>query len=161
MSRKRKQDKPATETATEQPPADVAAAVAEPPVAQPPVAESKAESRTFAEKVGQKKWIPIPDPYPIVSDPEVGIKLFESVMDEQMAFKFGDGSPKDKPSQRVLDKMHQAGYQWKSADRIWAFPLMPHSAMTTRIAAEKLYQELRHIIRQEKGIESASPDIAF
>jgi hypothetical protein len=158
MSRKRKSDKPSSETAAEQQSTDVAAVVAEAPVDPSSVAEPKAEGRSFAEKVGQRQWIPIPDPYPIVSDPDVDIKLFESVRDEQMAFKFGDGSPKDKPSQRVLDKMHQAGYQWNSAERIWAFPLMPHSAMTTRINAERLYQELRQIIRQEKGIEAATPD---
>jgi hypothetical protein len=158
MSRKRKSDKPSSETAAEQQLADVADVVAEAPVDPSSVAEPKAEGRSFAEKVGQKQWIPIPDPYSIVSDPETGVKLFESVRDEQMAFKFGDGSPKDKPIQKVIDKLKAAGYQWDSGDRIWAFPLMPHSAMTTRINAERLYQELRQIIRQEKGIEAASPD---
>lgn len=161
MPRKRKSDKPPTETITEQPPADVGAAVAEPPAAPPPVEQPKPESRSFAERVGQKQWKPVPDPFVIASDPEAGIKLYESEQDEQMAFKFGDGSTKDKPPQRVLDRMHQAGYQWNKFDRIWTFPVMPHSAKTTRIAAERLYQELWQILRQEKGIASASPEIAF
>ena len=37
--------------------------------------------------------------------------------------------------------------------QIWAHPVRADSAMSTRIDAEKLYQEVRQMIRQEKGIE--------
>jgi hypothetical protein len=140
MSRKRTPDKESTET-----PATVA---------EPPAAEAKPEGQTFAERVGQKKWVATPDPFGIATDNVTGIRLFESKQDRQMAIKFGEGRPEDKPSQAVIDKLKEAGYRWNPADRIWAHPVWPDSAMTTRIEAEKLYQELRQMIRREKGIEA-------
>ena len=71
-----------------------------------------------------------------------------------MAIKFGEGRPEDKPSQAVIDKLKEAGYRWNPADRIWAHPVRADSAMSTRIEAERLYQEVRQMIRQEKGIET-------
>ena len=70
-----------------------------------------------------------------------------------MAIKFGEGRPEDKPSQAVIDKLKEAGFRWNPTDRIWAHPVWPTSAMSTRIEAEKLYQEVRQMIRKEKGIE--------
>ena len=70
------------------------------------------------------------------------------------AIKFGEGRPEDKPSQAVIDTMKEAGYRWNPADRIWAYPVRGDSAMSTRIEAERLYQEVRQMIRQEKGIET-------
>jgi hypothetical protein len=71
-----------------------------------------------------------------------------------MAIKFGEGRPEDKPSQAVIDKLKEAGYRWNPADKIWAHPVWPASAMSTRINAERLYQEIRQMIRQEKGMET-------
>jgi hypothetical protein len=158
MSRKRKSDQPSTETVAEQPSADGGTAVAELPAAEPPVAEPKAEGQSFAEKVGQKKWTPAPDPFGIAKDNLAGVRLFASEHDRQMAIKFGDGSPKDKPSQKVIDKMHDAGWEWKSAHRIWALPFTPESASRTHVVAERFYQELCQMIRQEKGIDAATPE---
>ena len=39
-------------------------------------------------------------------------------------------------------------------DKIWAHPVHADSAMSTRIDAEKLYQEVRKMVRQDKGIEA-------
>jgi len=129
-------------------------------VAEPPVDEPKPEGQSFADKVGKRKWVPDPDPFPIASDNVAGVRLFQSIRDQQMAIMFGDGRPEDKPSQAVIDRVMEAGFKWKSADRIWAHPFTPESARRTHIEAEKLYQELRKMIRQEKGIE-ATPDIPF
>ena len=49
-----------------------------------------------------------------------------------MAIKFGEGRPEDKPSQAVIDTMKEAGYRWNPSDRIWAHPVRPESAMSTR-----------------------------
>ena len=73
-----------------------------------------------------------------------------------MAIKFGEGRPEDKPSQAVIDRMKEAGYRWNPSDRIWAHPVRADSAMSTRIEAERLYQEVRQMIRQEKGIETGT-----
>jgi hypothetical protein len=147
MSRKRTPDQESTETTT-----TVAT--------ETPAAEAAGNGQSFADKVGQKNWVPTPDPFGIAIDSVAGVRLFESKQDRQMAIKFGEGRLEDKPSQAVIDKMKEAGFRWNPADRIWAHPVRAESAMGTRIDAEKLYQEVRQMIRQEKGIE-ASPEIPF
>jgi hypothetical protein len=148
-SRKRTPDKEATETTT---------AVAEPPAA--PAAEAKPEGQSFADRVGQRKWVAPTDPFGIAKDNLAGVRLFESKQDRQMAIKFGEGRPEDKPSQAVIDKLKDAGFRWNQADRIWAYPVSSESAMRTRIEAERLYQEICKMVRQEKGIE-AGQEIPF
>ena len=121
-------------------------------VAEPAAAETNAQGQSFADRVGQKKRAP--DPFGIAADSVAGVRLFESKRDRQMAIKFGDGRPEDKPSQAVIDTMKEAGYRWNPVDRLWAHPIHADSAMATRIEAERLYQEVRQMIRQEKGIET-------
>jgi len=122
--------------------------------------EPAPEGKSFAERVGQKQRPSIPDPFPIATDPVAGVKLFESKQDKQMAIKFGDGGLEAKPSDAVLDVLREAGYRWKNRDRIWAYPVQGDSSLRTRIEAERLYQEIRTMIRQEKGIEAA-PEVPF
>ena len=123
-------------------------------VAEPPAAETTSDGPSFAERVGQRKWTPTPDPFGIATDYLAGVSLFESKRDRRMAIKFGDGRPEDKPSQAVIDKMKEAGYRWNPSQRIWAHPVRSESAMGTRIEAERLYQDVCKMIRQEKGIEA-------
>ena len=144
MSRKRTPDQKSTENTTE--------------VTEPPAAEAKAEDQSFADRVGQKKWVTAPDPFGIAKDNLAGVRLFESKQDRQMAIKFGEGRPEDKPSQAVIDTMKEAGYRWNPSDRIWTYPVRSDSAMSTRIEAEQLYQEVCKMIRQEKGID-AGPEM--
>jgi hypothetical protein len=54
--------------------------------------------------VGQKKWASPPDPFKIAQDNVAGVRLYESRQDRQMAIKF-----ENKPSQPVIDKMHEEG----------------------------------------------------
>jgi hypothetical protein len=154
MSRKR------TST-TQEPPTDNSTAAAEPPVAvrtADPAANDAQPS--FADQVGQKKGITVPDPFGIAGDYLAGVRLFESRQDHQMAIKFGEGRPEDKPSQEVIGKLKEAGFRWNPTDRIWAHPVWPASAMSTRIRAEKLFQEVCQMIRKEKGIDPGQ-DIPF
>src|SRR5258707_13992709 len=125
MSRKRTPDHTSTETTTG--------------IAEPPAAEANADGQGFADRVGQRKWVPAPDPFGIATDTVAGVRLFESRQDRQMAIKFGEGRPEDKPSQAVIDKMKEAGYRWNPSDRIWAHPVRCDSARTTRIDAKRLY----------------------
>src|SRR6202158_2739749 len=145
MSRKRTTDQESPETPTA--------------VAEPPTAEANADGQSFGDKVGQKKWGPAADPFGIAKDNLAGVRLFESRQDRQVAIKFGEGRPEDKPSQAVIDTMKEAGYRWNPADRIWAHPVWSESAMSTRIEAERLYQEVCKMIRLEKGIE-AGPEMS-
>lgn len=112
--------------------------------------------RSFAERVGQRtERVSAPDPFEIATDRVAGVRLFESKRDRQMAIKFDE-----KPSQPVIDTIKNARYQWKPADMIWARPVPYDSPMSTRIEAERLYQDVCKMIRQEKGIE-AGQEIAF
>ena len=146
MSRKRTPDEPSTETTTA--------------TAEPPVTEPNEPGKSFAERVGQRQRPSAPDPFAIASDLLAGVRLFESKQDRQMAIKFGEGRPEDKPSQAVIDRLKEAGYRWNPAHRIWAHPVGGDSALRTRIDAERLYQEVRAMLRQEKGIEPGQ-DVPF
>jgi hypothetical protein len=123
-------------------------------VADPSAPDAGAEPRSFAERVGRRKPVSGPDPFETAVDVAAGVRLFESKRDRQVAIKFGEGRPEDKPSQAVIDKMKEAGFRWNRTDKIWAHPLTPDSAMSVRIEAERLYQEIRGMVRQDKGIET-------
>ena len=146
---------PRKRTPGQEPAAEAASAVAE-----PPAAETNAQGQSFVDRVGQRKAVMPPDPFGIASDTVAGVQLFESKRHRQMALRFGEGRPEDKPSQAVIDKVKEAGYRWNPTDRIWARPVEADSAIRTRIDAERLYQEIRQMIRQEKGIE-AGQEIPF
>jgi len=148
MSRKHTPDQETTETTPTVP-------------SEPPVSDTNGNGQSFADRVGQKQWPALPDPFGIATDSVAGVRLFESRQDRQMAIKFGEGRPEDKPSQAVIDKMKEAGFRWKPADRIWAHPVRFDSAASTRIEAEKLFQEVRQMIRKEKGIESQGQEMPF
>ena len=145
-SRERTPDEPSTKTTTA--------------VAEPTATGSEADRPSFAERVGKRSPVTGPDPFGIASDYLAGVRLFESKRDRQVAIKFGEGRPEDKPGQAVIDRLKEAGYHWNPSDRIWAHPVGGDSARSTRIEAERLYQEVRQMIRQEKGIESG-PEVPF
>jgi hypothetical protein len=159
MARKRKSTTPielpgnttsnTTSTAVAEPPASIQTDATVPPAGlseQPPSIDENRPS--FAEHVGPKKGTVTPDPYGIAGDYLAGVRLFESRRDHQMALKFNE-----KPSQAVINKLKEAGYRWNPTDRIWAQPVWPATAVSTRIKAERLFQEVSQMIRDEKGIE--------
>src|SRR6516165_445739 len=121
MSRKR--------TTDQEQPAETSTAVAEPPAAANDNAPAANDNQpSFAERVGQKKRIVTADPFGIAHDNIAGVRLFESRQDRQMALKFGEGRPEDKPSQAVIDKLKEEGWRWNPADKIWAHPVWPATA---------------------------------
>jgi hypothetical protein len=154
MSRKRTPDQKPTDTNTTEATAqDTGTATAEPtPAANDNVAAANDNRPSFAERVGQRMRVSAADPYVIAADPALGVRLYESKRDRQMAIKF-----EDKPSRAVLDRMHDAGWVWKQADKIWAHAITPETAATTRIRAERLYQEACTMIRQEIGAGQEVP----
>jgi hypothetical protein len=129
-------------------------------VAEAPAPDAGRDQPSFAGRVGKRKPICGPDPFEIAVDVAAGVRLFESKLDRQVAIKFGDGRPEDKPSQAVIDMLKQEGFRWNRTHKIWARALTPESSMSTRIEAERLYQEIRGMIRQEKGIETGQ-DVPF
>lgn len=140
----------------EEQPADASTAVAEPPAAANDNAPTANDNQpSFAERVGQRARVSTADPFGIAGDYLAGVRLFESKRDRQMALKF-----EEKPSQAVIDRLKEARYHWNPLDKIWAHPVRAESAMSTRIEAERLYQEVRQMIRHEKGIES-SQEVPF
>jgi hypothetical protein len=146
MPRKRKSETPTTEK-------EPASAIA---VAEPDHQEKIEEIPGFADRVGhQSERVAAPDPFKIAGDYLAGVHLFESRQDRQMAIKFDD-----KPGLAVIDKLKDSGYRWNPDDRVWAHPVRLDSAMTTRIEAERLYQDVRQMLRRDKGIEAAQ-DVSF
>ena len=125
-----------------------------------PASDTNGTGQSFADRVGQKNRPSAPDPFGIAFDAVAGVRLFESRQDRQMAIKFGEGRPEDKPNQEVIDKLKSAGYRWNPSDRIWTHPVRAESALGTRIDAEKLYQEIREMMREEKGI-SQGQEVPF
>jgi hypothetical protein len=118
-------------------------------VADPSAPDAGAEPRSFAERVGRRKPVSGPDPFEIAVDVAAGVRLFESKRYRQVAIKFVD-----KPSPAVIDKLKEAGFRWNRNDKIWARPVTADAAMSVRIEAERLYQEVRDMIRQDKGTEA-------
>lgn len=145
--RNRTPDKDSTENSTANPESQSATAVAD-----KPGAEGGENATSFAERVGEKNYKPLPDPFGIATDYLAGVRLMENKKDRTMAIQFGDGSAESKPSREVIDMVKAAGYHWNPSERLWTHPIRYETAMTTRIEADRLYQEVCQQIRQEKGL---------
>jgi hypothetical protein len=138
MSRKRTPGQPKIE-------AESTATIA---VAEPIPADHVGQTPGFVERLGERTdRIPTPDPFEIAGDYVAGVRLFESRRDRQMAIKFDD-----KPGQLVIGALKALDYRWNPTEQIWVHPVSRESAMGTRIDAERLYQEVRQMVREEKGI---------
>lgn len=133
-----------------------ATAVMEPPT-QPAAETPAAEPQpSFVEKLARQRNPGIvPDPFGIAGDYEVGIRLFENRRDRLMVIKF-----EQKPSAEVLTHMKDSGFRWNPRDQVWVHPIYPEQARQIRIAAERTYQEVRQMVRQERGL-GESPEIQF
>lgn len=153
MARKRTpKDSTPTETPTQilpEPDQSTAAPVATAEM-ETPAPETPEQQPSFVQRLQQQRGRAIAsDPFGIAGDYEAGVRLFESRRNRQMAIKF-----EENPGRDVLDLVSSAGYRWNAHSFMWVHPIEADSAMTTRIAAERLYQVVRGMIRQAKGIES-------
>ncbi len=153
MSRKRTPEP--SNTSTDNQDSTAATATTEPVATQTaePVAVPPQES--FVERIQRergRKRSPesrIPDPFGIASDYSAGVHLFENRQERLMVIKFDE-----KPSPAVLDRLKDSGFRWNPRDKVWVNPIRPETARSTRIEAERAYQVVSGMIRQEKGIES-------
>ena len=156
MARKRAPDQSTTEAANNSTTSTETTDTSTTAVAEPVTEPTPEQPQSFVERLGERRSrIAIPDPFGIASDFAAGVKLFESRQDRVMAIKFDE-----RPNQEVIDRVKNAGYRWNPNDKVWVHPVRFESARTTRIEAERLYQEVRQMVRRDKGIES-SPDIPF
>jgi hypothetical protein len=159
MPRKRTPDQKPTDTSAtdttpqESTPQEPSPATAEPsPAANDNLPVANDNRPSFAERVGQRVRASAADPYVIAADHVVGVRLYESRRDHQMAIKF-----EEKPSRAVLDRVRNAGWVWRQADKIWAHAITEENAASTRFKAERLYQEVCQVIRQEIGAGQEVP----
>ena len=157
MSRKRTPDQPSsTESDTQATPSTSIAT--EGATLEPVSPEAQEQTpRSFVARLEQerRKGPSAPDPFGIAGDFEAGVRLFENRQDRLMVIKFDE-----KPSLAVIDTLKDAGFRWNPRDKVWVHPIRAEFARTTRIEAERLYQEVRGMIRQEKGL-GASQEIPF
>ena len=116
-------------------------------VAQPQFEEAQP---SFVEKLArQRNPGIIPDPFGIAGDREAGVRLFENRRDRLMVIKF-----EQKPSSDVLTRMKDGGFRWNPRDQVWVHPIYQEQARQIRIEAERTYQEVCQMIRQERGLGS-------
>jgi hypothetical protein len=167
MPRKRKSDQPAKEAETA---AATAVLEAQPDTSADLQADMPVEPEpanivepiptepvpTFVERLGERSSRTLrPDPFLIALDNAAGVRLFENRQARVMAIKFDE-----RPAQPIIDMIKEAGFGWNPTDHVWTKPVRGDSAMATRIDAEHLYQEVRQMIRQDKGTD-AGQDIPF
>lgn len=165
MPRKRKSDQPTQEAETAattavmevQPDTSVDAQTATP--VEPVTVAEQAPSEpvpTFVERLSERSGRALtPDPFLLALDNAAGVRLYENRQARVMAIQFDE-----KPSQPVIDLIKEADFRWNPKDRVWTKPVRGDTAMSTRIDAERLYQEVRKMIRQDKGVD-AEQDIPF
>lgn len=148
MPRKRTPDKPTTDTETQpvtETPAEVVTATTEPPEAEVPQ-----QTQSFVERLQQQRRGSLAsDPFGIAGDYAAGVRLFENRKDRLMVIRF-----EQRPGTDVLNLLKDAGFRWNPRDQVWVHPIYKDQAQRIRIEAERLYQEVRGMIRQEKGIDT-------
>lgn len=148
MPRKRTPDKSTIDTETQ--PVTEHSAEAATATAEPPEAEVPQQAQSFVERLQQQRSRGMaPDPFGIAGDYVAGVRLFENRQDRLMVIKF-----EQKPGTDVLNLLKDAGFRWNPRDQVWVHPIYADEARRIRIEAERLYQEVRGMIRQERGIES-------
>ena len=103
---------------------------------------------SFVDRLGER-GSHAPDPFVIALDNVGGVSLCEVKRYGVMAILFQDW-----PTQPVVDLLERAGYRWDDMDIVWTKPVRERSARSNRIDAERLYQEVRQMIRQEKGVDA-------
>jgi hypothetical protein len=154
MSRKRTTDQSTTDTDTQATPTTTI--VTEGATLEAVSPEAKEQTTSFVARIERERQKGKGnDPFGIAGDYAVGVRLIEDRQDRLMVLKFDE-----KPSQAVIDRLKDAGFRWNPRDKAWVYPIRPDFARTIRVEAERLYQEVRGMIRQEKGIE-AGQEIPF
>jgi len=105
---------------------------------------------SFAERVRrERRPLIASDPFAIAGDMQAGVRLFESKQDRLMMIKF-----EAKPGNEVLARMKEYGFRWNPRDMVWVHPVRPDNQHSIRVDAEQLYQDVRAMLREAKGLEN-------
>ena len=105
---------------------------------------------SFAERVRrERRPLIASDPFAIAGDMEAGVRLFEGRQDRLMMIKF-----EEKPGSEVLNRMKEFGVRWNPRDMVWVHPIRPDNEHSIRVEAGRLYQEVRSMLREAKGLEN-------
>jgi hypothetical protein len=91
-----------------------------------------------------------PNPFPWKHDNQAGVEFRTNreTLKAELAFK-------EKPPQGVIDLMHEEGFKWNSAQKIWTRPIRGATEAQDRLVALRAYQQSVDIIREAKGLEPA------
>jgi hypothetical protein len=118
---------------------------------------------------GEKPSVPTkkqyaPDPFPIDIDRLAGTRLFGrgQYYDRDLgryAYRKIQIQFDEKPSDpQILDKVREAGFEWRQEDRAWSMNVPQDGRIEARRAAEQLYQEVSRMLREAKGLgQSKAP----
>lgn len=105
---------------------------------------------SFAERVRrERRPLIASDPFAIAGDMEAGVRLFEGRQDRLMMIKF-----EEKPGSEVLARMKEYGFRWNPRDMVWVHPVRPDNEHSIRLEAGRLYQEVRSMLRDAKGLQN-------
>ena len=142
---------PPAPTSEEMNPAELLRQATASAVMEPVQTEATPDEPSFVERLARQRQPGIvPDPFGIAGDYEAGVRLFENRRERLMVIKF-----EKKPGGDVLDRMKDAGFRWNPRDQVWVHPIHPEFARRIRIEAERVYQDVRQMVRQEKGLETS------
>jgi hypothetical protein len=128
------------------------------PLSETPNAAAAPERQPGDEpsEPAQKRYAP--DPFPMATDPQAGIKLLSrghyydkdlgryAYRKIQLQFDEKPGDP------QILDKVKEAGFAWNQGDRAWSINVPRDRRIETRRDAEELYQEVSRMLREAKGL---------
>lgn len=93
-----------------------------------------------------------PDPFVFAGDYAAGVRLLENRRFRRSEIEFLEG----KPSQPVLDQLKADGFRWSPNEKVWSRPVGVKDAYATRVEAERTFNQVAQMIREEKGLETGS-----
>lgn len=108
------------------------------------------KSMSFMGKVRRERRPLIASiPFAIAGDMQAGVRLFESRQDRLIMIKF-----EEKPAIEVLTRVKEYGFRWNPRDLIWVHPVRPDNQHSIRVEAGRLYQDVRAMLPEAKGLEN-------
>ena len=93
-----------------------------------------------------------PDQFVFAGDYAAGVRLLENRRFRRSEIEFLEG----KPSQPVLDQLKADGFRWSPNEKVWSRPVGVEDAYATRVEAERTFNQVAQMIREEKGLETGS-----